>query len=81
MVPQLARQKAVCLHGFRSNGDALAAQMGALISWQRNYDAVSATLPSVRAVNAVGAVGFSQGGAVAALLDAGAGESAILRED
>lgn len=40
--------------------------------WQRNYDAVSATLPSVRAVNAVGAVGFSQGGAVAALLD-GAG--------
>lgn len=30
--PQLTRQKAVCLHGFRSNGDALAAQMGALIS-------------------------------------------------
>lgn len=37
--------------------------------WQGNYDAISATLPSVRAVNAVGAVGFSQGGAVAALLD------------
>lgn len=105
---QLSRPKAVCLHGFRSNGDALAAQMGTLVSslgvvewifltsprvgtgpaapnisdgrewwgagdfetgWQRNYDAISATLPSVRAVNAVGAVGFSQGGAVAALLD------------
>jgi len=106
--PQLTRPKAVCLHGFRSNGDALAAQMGPLISslgalewifvssprlatgpeaphisdgrewwgsgdfetgWQRNYDAIATTLPSVRAVNAVGAVGFSQGGAVAALLD------------
>lgn len=30
--PQLTRPKAVCLHGFRSNGDALAAQMGPLIS-------------------------------------------------
>jgi len=106
--PQLLRPKAVCLHGFRSNGDALAAQMGPLVSalgslewifvtsprlgtgpaaphisdgrewwgdgdfetgWQRNYEAINATLPNVRAINAVGAVGFSQGGAVAALLD------------
>ena len=37
--------------------------------WQRNYEAINATLPNVRAINAVGAVGFSQGGAVAALLD------------
>ena len=29
---QLSRPKAVCLHGFRSNGDALAAQMGTLVS-------------------------------------------------
>ncbi|CAJ1394121.1 unnamed protein product [Effrenium voratum] len=107
---QLSRPKAVCLHGFRSNKDALAAQLGPLISaiggvewlfvdsprratglaaehidahdarewwgsgdfetgWQTNYEALSATLPSVRQIGAVGAVGFSQGGGVAALLD------------
>ena len=98
----------LCLHGFRSNGDAMAAQLGPLCSalgtvewvflssprlssgpcaplitegrewwgsgdfetgWRRNYEALRATLPAAEAVKALGAVGFSQGGAVAALLE------------
>lgn len=37
--------------------------------WRRNYEALQATLPAAQAIEAVGAVGFSQGGAVAALLN------------
>jgi len=113
---QLARPKVLCLHGFRSNKDAMALQMSPFTSalgtvewvfmnsprratgppdpkipmseafewWgQRDgpyetgwlastsqYDGLEETLALVKATAPLGVVGFSQGGAVAALLEA-----------
>mmetsp|Transcript_16138 Transcript_16138/g.56290 ORF Transcript_16138/g.56290 Transcript_16138/m.56290 type:complete len:2677 (-) Transcript_16138:165-8195(-) len=114
--PQLLRPKALCLHGFRSNKDAMAMQMAHMVSafgsvewvfvnasrrasgpaatkipqgeavewwgqregsfetgWLESasqYDGLDETLPLISAMNPVGIVGFSQGGGVAALLEA-----------
>mmetsp|Transcript_65880 Transcript_65880/g.190015 ORF Transcript_65880/g.190015 Transcript_65880/m.190015 type:complete len:432 (+) Transcript_65880:671-1966(+) len=112
---QVSRPKALCLHGFRSNKDAMALQMAPFVSaagmvewlfinaprqasgppdpkipssegfewWgQRGgayetgwlaepsqYDGFEETLPAIRALSPVGLVGFSQGGAMAAIAD------------
>jgi len=111
---EIARPKAVCLHGYRSNSDAMAFQCGPLVSavgsvdwvfvnspragentgaapgirlaearewWGKvggdyetgwmapHFGGLEQTLAEVKRLNPVGAIGFSQGGGVAALLD------------
>jgi aryl carrier-like protein len=111
---QLQRPKALCLHGFRSNRDAMSAAtapylsavsgvvewiflnaprqasgpadpkipVGEAFEWwgQRGgpfetgwlgptFDGLEETLPTVKRMAPVGVVGFSQGGAVASLLE------------
>jgi len=110
--PQLQRPKVVCLHGFRSNKEAMAFQMAPIVSavgsvewlfvnasraasgeaapkldaaesfewwgerggsyergWMApHFGGLEDTLPKVSSLAPVGVVGFSQGGAVAALL-------------
>jgi len=111
--PEIARAKAVCLHGFRSNKDAIALQLAPFVSalglvewvfinsprrasgpadpkipvaeafewwgqqdgpyetgWMApHFDGLEETLPLIKKLAPVGAVGFSQGAAVAALLE------------
>jgi len=111
--PELARPKVLCLHGFRSNGDAMAASMGSLTSrvgfveflfissprvasgpsapdipqdearewwgqpggsfetgWMApHFNGFEACFAVLQGIKLAGAVGFSQGGGVAALLD------------
>jgi len=111
--PEIARAKVVCLHGFRSNKDAMALQLAPFISafgsvewvfvnaprkasgpadpkipvkeafewwgqqdgpyetgWMApHFGGLEETLPSVARLRPVGAVGFSQGAAVASLIE------------
>jgi aryl carrier-like protein len=111
--PQVMRPKAVCLHGFRSNRDAMSLQVAPFVSavgevewvflnaprkasgppdpkipaaeafewwgqkdgpyetgWMAPYfDGLDSTLPLVKSMSPKGVLGFSQGGAVASLVE------------
>nr|AQS99290.1 type I polyketide synthase [Gambierdiscus polynesiensis] len=111
-LPEMSRAKAVCLHGFRSNKDAMALQLAPFISavgfvdwvfvnasrsasgpadpkipvteafewwgqpdgpfetgWMApHFEGLGDTLPSIVSLKPAGVVGFSQGAAVAALV-------------
>jgi NADPH:quinone reductase-like Zn-dependent oxidoreductase/aryl carrier-like protein len=111
--PQVSRPKAVCLHGFRSNRDAMSLQVAPFVSavgevewvfvnaprrasgppdpkipaaeafewwgqedgpyetgWMApHFDGLNDTLPLVKSLSPRGVLGFSQGGAVATLIE------------